>query len=143
MYLKSISMIDFRKFRDKSNTIEFVYASDYIKDWDENQNIDIAPKTTLIVGKNNSGKTTVISCLEKLVRGARFTSSDYNYNYLKELLELYTAPDCFDAEKTVPTPTMSFKITIAMDNNTEDLVTNILPFMAIGDVEKIGNRYTY
>lgn len=136
MYLKSISMFNFRKFREKNNTIEFVYASDYIKEWDKNQNIDIAPKTTLIVGKNNSGKTTVISCLEKLIKGAKFTSSDYNYNYLKELLVLYTTPSYLEAEESVAIPTMSFKITIAMDNNTDDLVTNIIPFMAIGDVEK-------
>lgn len=32
MYIKSISMFNFRKFREKDNTIEFVYASDYIKD---------------------------------------------------------------------------------------------------------------
>ncbi len=136
MYLKSISMLNFRKFREKDNTIEFVYASDYIEDWDKNQTIDIAPKTTLIVGKNNSGKTTVISCLEKLIKGAKFCSSDYNYGYLKELLTLYTMPGYLDAEDSVCVPAMNFKITIAMDNNTDDLLTNIIPFMAIGDVEK-------
>ena len=129
-------MLNFRKFREKDNTIEFVYASDYIEDWDKNQTIDIAPKTTLIVGKNNSGKTTVISCLEKLIKGAKFCSSDYNYGYLKELLTLYTMPGYLDAEDSVCVPAMNFKITIAMDNNTDDLLTNIIPFMAIGDVEK-------
>lgn len=136
MYIKSISMFNFRKFREKDNTIEFVYASDYIKDRDKNQTIDIAPKTTLIVGKNNSGKTTVISCLEKLIKGAKFSSCDYNYDYLKELLKLYTTPGYLDAEDNVVVPAMNFKITVAMDNNTDDLVTNIIPFMAIGDVEK-------
>lgn len=136
MYLKSISMFNFRKFREKDNTIEFVYASDYIKDWDENQKIDIAPKTTLIVGKNNSGKTTVISCLEKLIKGVKFSSSDYNYGYLKELLTLYTTPGYLDKEDSVVIPVMDFKITVAMDNNTDDLLTNIIPFMAIGDVKK-------
>lgn len=136
MYIKSISMFNFRKFREKDNTIEFVYASDYIKDWDKNQTIDIAPKTTLIVGKNNSGKTTVISCLEKLIKGGKFSSSDYNYCYLKELLTLYTTPGYLDVEDSVVIPAMNFKVTVAMDNNTDDLVTNIIPFMAIGDVEK-------
>lgn len=138
MYLKSISMSNFRKFREKNNTIEFVYASDYIKELntDEKLEIDIAPKTTLIVGKNNSGKTTVISCLSKLIKGSKFTSSDYNYNYLKDLLVLYSTPDYFQKEGNVTLPVISFKIVIAMDNNTDDLVTNLIPFMAIGDVKK-------
>lgn len=138
MYLKSISMSNFRKFREKNNTIEFVYASDYIKELntDEKLKIDIAPKTTLIVGKNNSGKTTVISCLSKLIKGSKFTSSDYNYNYLKELLALYSTPDYLEKEDSVALPVISFKIVIAMDNNTDDLVTNLIPFMAIGDVKK-------
>ncbi len=136
MYLKSISMFNFRKFCEEDNTIEFVYANDYIKDRDKFQKIDIAPKTTLIVGKNNSGKTTVISCLEKLIKGAKFTSYDYNYSYLKKLLVLYSTPGYLDAEESISVPTMNFKITVAMDNNRDDLVTNLLPFMAIGDVEK-------
>ncbi|MGB8454031.1 MAG: hypothetical protein WCD89_17100 [Anaerocolumna sp.] len=47
MYLKSVSLENFRKFRDKNNIIEFVGAEDYKKDI----NINIAPKTTLIIGK--------------------------------------------------------------------------------------------
>lgn len=136
MYLKSIAMFNFRKFREKDNTIEFVYASDYIKDWDKNQKIDIAPKTTLIVGKNNSGKTTIISCLEKLIKGVKFSSSDYNYAYLKELLTLYTTPGYLDSEDSMAMPVLKFEIIVAMDNNTDDILTNIIPFMSIDDVEK-------
>lgn len=136
MYLKSISMFNFRKFRENDNTIEFVYASDYAKDREENEKIDIAPKTTLIVGKNNSGKTTILSCLEKLIKGSKFNSSDYNYSYLKELLALYTTPGYLNKEDGILIPTISFKITVAMDTNTDDLVTNIIPFMAIGDARK-------
>ena len=135
MYLKSISMYNFRKFREKNNTIEFVYASDYSKDRDENKKIDIAPKTTLIIGKNNSGKTTVISCLEKLISNKKFTSTDFNFNYLKELLNRYSS-DYLELAEHIEVPILNFKIKIAMDNNTEDLLTNIVPFMAIGDVEK-------
>lgn len=135
MYLKSISMSNFRKFCEQDNTIEFVYASDYIKEKEKNQKIDISPKTTLIVGKNNSGKTTVISCLDKLINNKKFSSSDFNYNYLKELLALYT-PEYLESKNPIQMPTLSFKITVAMDNNTEDLLTNIIPFMSIDDADK-------
>lgn len=136
MYLKSISMFNYRKFGEKDNTVEFVYASDYAKDKEKNKSIDIAPKTTLIVGKNNSGKTTIISCLEKLINGAKFCSSDYNYNYLKKLLLMYTTPGYLDKQDDIEIPMINFKITVAMDTNTDDLVTNIIPFMVIGDAGK-------
>lgn len=128
-------MNNFRKFRETNNTIEFVCASDYSKDKDEYNKIDIAPKTTLIIGKNNSGKTTVISCLEKLIKGGRFSSLDFNFNYLKELLQLYTLDYLEDTEH-MKVPIISFKITVSMDNNTDDILTNIIPFMSIEDVSK-------
>jgi predicted ATP-dependent endonuclease of OLD family len=128
-------MNNFRKFRETNNTIEFVWASDYSKDKDEYNKIDIAPKTTLIIGKNNSGKTTVISCLEKLIKGGRFCSLDFNFNYLKELLQLYTLDYLEDTEH-IKVPIISFNITVSMDNNTDDILTNIIPFMSIEDASK-------
>lgn len=131
MYLKSISLENFRKFRTEDNIIEFVDAKDYKKD----ENINIAPKTTLIVGKNNSGKTTVVEALKKLITPTGFCATDFNFNYLKELLELYTL-EYLECDEIKKTPTLTFALTIVIDSNEEDLLTNILPFMTIGDVKE-------
>ena len=56
MYLKKLSIEHFRKFGDANNTIQFAASKDYKAE----KYLNIAPKTTLIVGKNNSGKTTTI-----------------------------------------------------------------------------------
>ena len=55
MYLKKLSIEHFRKFGDANNTIQFAASKDYKAE----KYLNIAPKTTLIVGKNNSGKTTI------------------------------------------------------------------------------------
>lgn len=130
MYLKSILLENFRKFRDKDNRIEFINAEDYKKD----SEINIAPKTTLIIGKNNCGKTTVIEALNKLIKGIPFRSTDFNFNYLKELLELYT--DEYLDTDNIKLPELKFIITVGIDNNKEDLLTNIIPFMSLEDAKK-------
>lgn len=130
MYLKSISLENFRKFRTENNIIGFVDAKDYKRD----ESVNIAPKTTLIVGKNNSGKTTIIEALKKLVNHSGFCATDFNFDYLKELLGLYTL-EYVDSDKIKEIPTLKFVVTIEIDNNKDDLLTNIIPFMTIGDVK--------
>ena len=61
MYLKSLQITNFRKFGTTENIIEFVDSKDNLQ-----QDINIALATTLIVGKNNSGKTTITKALETL-----------------------------------------------------------------------------
>lgn len=131
MYLKSISLENFRKFRTENNIIEFVGAKDYKKD----EGVNIAPKTTLIVGKNNSGKTTVVEALKKLINPMGFSATDFNFDYLKELLDLYTL-EYLESDKIKKTPTLRFVLTIVIDSSEEDLLTNIIPFMTIGDVKE-------
>ncbi|HFU3958289.1 TPA: AAA family ATPase, partial [Streptococcus suis] len=71
MYLKSVRIKNFRKFRESKNIISFVPAADFNEEQgdinEKNEVIDIASKTTLIVGKNNSGKTTIVTALKKLI----------------------------------------------------------------------------
>ena len=84
MYLKSLEIKNFRKFGDKNNIVEFINS----KDTPEGTEINVAKNTTLIIGKNNSGKTTIIEALDTLVNG-KFTGSDFNFFYLKKLFESY------------------------------------------------------
>jgi|AntAceMinimDraft_9_1070365.scaffolds.fasta_scaffold22147_1 predicted ATP-dependent endonuclease of OLD family len=69
MYLKSLKIKNFRKFGDKNNTVEFVGSKGIPL---QSKNINIALSTTLIVGKNNSGKTTVTEALKRLEDNKKF-----------------------------------------------------------------------
>lgn len=61
MYLKSLQMRNFRKYREDENVCSFVSAEGIKKGQSrEMEDIDVSSATTLIVGKNNSEKTSVI-----------------------------------------------------------------------------------
>ena len=128
MYLKSIQMTNFRKFGTKNNVIEFVDAESYETQM-KNGELNVAPATTLIVGKNNSGKSTVIQALIKLIKTNIFSASDFNFQYLKQLLSSYSG----DKDNT---PRVEFKITIGIDKNNNDLITNLIPFFTLDNVQK-------
>ena len=128
MYLKSLSLNNFRKFSVHDNSVDFADANDY----QEERQVNIAPKTTLIVGKNNSGKSTIVEALKRLVSNTGFDASDFNLSYLKRLFALYTT-DHLDSDNTKEVPILSFTFTIVIDNSETDLLTNIIPFMTIGD----------
>jgi len=123
MYLKSLKINNFRKFGERDNIIEFVDSKD---DLQEHKDINIAESTTLLVGKNNSGKTTVTKVLEKLlVNGKNFVANDFNFSYLAKILDQYKK-NSFDQY-----PAIEFEVKIGIGSSINDLVTNIIPFMNI------------
>ena len=130
MYLKSLRISNFRKFGLENNKIEFVDTKSY-QEQKQGKDINIAPTTTLIVGKNNSGKTTIINALDKLINKGDFKANDFNFSYLKKLLELYK-----ETTGKVETPYLQFNIGIGIEENSNDLITNLVPFMVLDDVDK-------
>ena len=66
MYLSKFSLEHFRKFNDK-NTICFA---------DNEENDKCLLNSTLIVGQNNAGKTSVISALDKCCNN-KFEVTDF------------------------------------------------------------------
>jgi putative ATP-dependent endonuclease of OLD family len=132
MYLKKIKINNFRKFRVDNNTVEFVDAENYLKQKGDSL-INIAPITTLIVGKNNSGKTTITKALEKLIIDNKFEANDFNFKYLREKLIEYQN-DYENQFISVEPPFLAFTLTIAIEQNSSDLVTNLIPFMSIENV---------
>lgn len=127
MHLKSFKITNFRKFGSKNNTVEFVGAKDnYSK-----SPINIAPSTTLIVGKNNSGKTTITKALNTLLsKGEKFHANDFNFIYLNSLLDEYKRGE-FKS-----TPTIEFEVAVSINFDSDcDLVTNVAPFMNIENVQ--------
>ncbi|HDR7398324.1 TPA: AAA family ATPase, partial [Bacillus toyonensis] len=90
MYLKSLKIYNFRKFGTNNNKIEFVDAKSFQEQRNKKE-VNIAPTTTLIVGKNNCGKTTIIKSLDNLINNNKdaFKANDFNFLYLKKLIEYY------------------------------------------------------
>ncbi len=127
MHLKSLQIINFRKFSRENNTVEFVASSaDFSKEKTHNS---VAASTTLIVGRNNAGKTTVANALHKLINEASAISGkDFNFNYLGTLLEEHTQ------ENTDNLPFLEFNIVVGVDKSRNDLLNNLSPFISIADV---------
>ena len=85
MHIKSLEINNFRKFISKNNKITFVEPAE--KAGEEST---VSASTSLIVGKNNSGKTTVAKALELLVSDTeKLLGHDFNYDYLNNMLSEY------------------------------------------------------
>ena len=124
MNLKKFKLTNFRKFTENNNEINFALTSDYGED------VNIAPKTTLIIGQNNGGKTTVIEALKRVINGIDLKAEDFNFDYLRELLNGYN-----DNKDKMISPVIEFELTIQVDMASNDLLTNIIPLLTIGGLD--------
>ena len=125
MHLKSLTISNFRKFGTINNTIDFVASNEV------SANL-VSSSTTLIVGKNNAGKTTTTKALEKILdEGRSITGNDFNFTYLNNLLEQQLAPP---TDKKPPTPELLFNAVVNYNTDGNDLITNLMPFMKLGDI---------
>ena len=132
MYLKSLRIKNFRKFGSKNNVVEFVDSKDGLTTTDD---VNVAKATSLIVGKNNAGKTTIITALDKVVNNQKFGANDFNFIYLTKLLNRYKR------KQYKFKPTLYFQLIIGIDErNHHDLVNNFVPFMQLGDSQPTGEE---
>jgi len=151
MYLKSIQMKNFRKYREENNTVMFVnsdgvrgkMAASGAAESIAKPQIDVASATTLIVGKNNAGKTSIIHALLKIIKNNETEGiqvSDFNFHYLKECFDKYQASyketQETGAETVIEPPFMEFVVTIAFEKDSDDLLTNLIPFMLLKDIDE-------
>jgi putative ATP-dependent endonuclease of OLD family len=125
MHLKSLKIDNFRKFGTKGNIVDFVAGTS-----DSTVN-KVAASTTLIVGKNNSGKTTIAAALEKLASNNNdINGNDFNLMYLDSFLKIFRA--ALPNQKIVY-PSLEFKIVVNIDGDAGDLVTRCGTFLSVGD----------
>jgi predicted ATP-dependent endonuclease of OLD family len=126
MHLKSLKITNFRKFGESNNVIDFVAA-------DKKNANAIAASTTLIVGKNNSGKTTITKALSLIIDGRDIRGSDFNLNYLKNILDKYLS-----TEKLIITlPILEFEMLICVNNSKDNLIHNVSEFIKISSLPSL------
>ena len=138
MYLEKFTIENFRKFKDKNN--EIIFAN--------NVNGKNLNGSTLIIGQNNVGKTSIIAALKRSTNCELFSATDFNFSYLSEILEYFyinlakikstfiDGEDKFRDERenliSGLSPFMKFGFTFVLnctDSDCEELLTNIAPLI--------------
>lgn len=127
MYFEKLELTHFRKFNETDNQIMFVKNN--LTDNGDKDKVDVGSDTTLIVGKNNVGKTTIVTALDKLINKGNFKVTDFNYRYLDKWLNEYKK------DNAIVAPYIGFKLTVYLDDASQDLVTNLFDFLLVGDLE--------
>lgn len=137
MHIESLTIKNYRKFRSTDNTVCFVKPEVITMSTEKNRPKSvIAPSTTLIIGKNNAGKTTVVNALKMLCHNEQPSASDFNLSYLNELFNQYK--QAFEADSAtnfehIETPNLEFTLMIKVDFNDEDLIAHLAPFIPISE----------
>ncbi|MEZ9745284.1 AAA family ATPase [Vibrio splendidus] len=137
MYLESLTIKNYRKFHSSHNTVCFVEPEIIEFDAEEiKASSVISPSTTLIIGKNNAGKTTIANALKMLCNNEQPSASDFNLTYLSELFNLYKL--AFEADKEtnfsdLDTPSIEFCLSIKVNFNDQDLMAYLAPFISISE----------
>lgn len=134
MYLESFTIKNFRKFSNTNNTVYFVEPTSIQSDDSSTDNAVISPSSTLIIGKNNAGKTTIANALTLLCDNAQPKAADFNIIYLRKLFEQYAkAHEEGKDFDTLSSPELEFTIRVTVDTLQNDLMVNLSPFIAISD----------
>ena len=124
MYLKSLKIENYRKFScNRNNEIFFVegYSAD-------GKDTGIAQNTTLLVGKNNSGKTSIVHLLEKLASTSpSFSASDFSFEYLDDWLKSFKV----QPSESIELPFIRVTINIMLEPDKNDYIQNLRHFIPI------------
>lgn len=150
MYLKSLSVRNYRKFGDTLQRIEFAHDA-----WENetvvegNESLEqeiitekyISKSSTLMVGKNNSGKTTVLSlmkCLKDKKCGSLdvFKCTDFNLNYLRRWYHdniFLKSPDTIKEIAYKELPVLEFNLEIGIDDK-DDVIGKFEDILILRDI---------
>ncbi len=137
MYLESLTIKNFRKFRNNNNTIYFVDSKAIKVDEKGNETSLIAPSSTLIIGKNNTGKTTIVRALNVVSEKKRPSAHDFNMDYLRGIIAAYESKlEGKYGVDGLETPNLEFKLTVRvniaeLEGVRSDIVNNLYQFVPI------------
>ena len=151
MYLKSISIENYRKF-NREQTFEFAHSNweqgiKNMSEADKEKETEkyISKSTSLFVGKNNAGKSTVINLLNRLQSAkcgnrAVFQYNDFNLKYLHEWYKNYFESSVkIDDISPNKLPFMKFELKIKI-NDGNDVISNFKDILVISGLKEVKNN---
>lgn len=151
MYLKSLSIKNYRKYGAEKQTIDFAHSK-----WPEMSDLEdelkkiniteeyISKSSSLIVGKNNSGKSTIVKLLNTLQNsksGSRsiFKHTDFN---LKILSDWYHENIDNKSEEEIKSidkshfPKLEFQLILGIDDGN-DLISSFEDILILSGIETV------
>ena len=151
MYLKSLSIKNYRKYGKEVQTINFAHSKwpEIPGDEDKLEKINITEEyisksSSLIVGKNNSGKSTIVKLLSTLQNsksGSRsvFKHTDFN---LKILSDWYHENIDNKSEEEIKSidkshfPKLEFQLILGIDDGN-DLISSFEDILILSGIETV------
>lgn len=151
MYLKSLSIKNYRKYGEEVQVINFAHSKwpEIPVDEDEPEKINITEEyisksSSLIVGKNNSGKSTIVKLLNTLQNsksGSRsvFKHTDFN---LKTLSDWYHENIDNKSEEEIKSidkshfPKLEFQLILGIDDGN-DLISSFEDILILSGIETV------
>ncbi|HEO1972006.1 TPA: AAA family ATPase [Streptococcus agalactiae] len=154
MYLKSLSIKNYRKYGEEVQTINFAHSkwSEMSGAEDESEKINrteeyISKSSSLIVGKNNSGKSTIVKLLNTLQNtksGSRniFKYTDFNLKMLSDWyrfnIDNKSKEDIESIDKS-DFPKLEFQLILGIDDEN-DLISSFKDILILGGIETVGTH---
>lgn len=132
MFIKAIKIENYRRFQKNDNEVYFAVNKETNK-----QNKEL--NTTLIIGQNNAGKTSIISAIQKSCGIEKFSINDFNYQYLNIVFDMFKTNKDVDftikeneeiRRKILPYMLIKLIFSINCDEEESDeLLSNIAPLI--------------
>lgn len=142
MYLKSLVIKNYRKYGESQN--EICFAHSHAKQSETEQYI--SESSSLMIGPNNSGKSTIVELLDTLQNTKAqsrnvFKHSDFNLSYLKKWYDNYVSDKSSDEIRGIKPedlPLMEFRLNIGIDSE-DDYISNFQDVLVISSLENNEN----
>ena len=149
MYLKSLSIKNYRKYGKDSQTINFAHSKWLKRSNNENAETTInkteeyiSKNSSLIVGKNNSGKSTIVKLLTTLQNakaGSRnvFKYTDFNLNILAEWYQTNINEKSEEEIRNINKsrfPKLEFQLVLGIDDGN-DLISSFEDILTTSEIK--------
>lgn len=129
MYIKSIALKNYRRFGEEENTVQFSKS--------EQKDKKVSKATTLLIGKNNTGKSTIVDLLKKLSLGTGsniFNINDINQDFLYKTFETNVLSETKIEDFILPNFELEIKFII--DDIKNNSLTNFSDLIVIEDIQQ-------
>ena len=151
MYLKSLSIKNYRKYGEEVQVINFAHSKwpEMSGDEDEMQKLNITEEyisksSSLIVGKNNSGKSTIVKLLNTLQNSKSGSRSIFKYTdfNLKILSDWYHENIVNKSEEEIKNidkshfPKLEFQLILGIDDGN-DLISSFEDILILSGIEAV------